>query len=70
MVPENLSFFLVLGDADADGAEAGKRRGDACQDVTEVTQVRNGLHDGRGCGNDRHEPKREGTIQKSSTHGG
>lgn len=48
-------FFLVLGDADAGGAEAGKWRGDACQDVTEVTQLRHGLHDRRGCGNEKQD---------------
>lgn len=55
VVPESFCFFLVLGDAEADGAEAGKWRGDACQDVTEMTQLRHGLHDRRGCGNEKQD---------------
>ena len=35
VVPENLCY-LVPGDANAGGVEAGKWRGDACEDVAKV----------------------------------
>lgn len=47
VVSENLCFYLVLGDADTGRVEAQKWRGEACEDVSEVTQVSNGLPDGR-----------------------
>lgn len=60
-------MFLFLGDVDAGGVEAGKWRGDACEDVSEVIQVSNDLHDGRGCGNGKQDTN-ERELSKRVTY--